>query len=510
MSAGLFERFLSTPEAVAVFSEATLVGHMLAFEAALARAQAAEGIVPEAAAAAIALACRVEHIDIDGLVVDGSVAGTLAIPLVTQLTAKVAQSDAEAARYVHWGSTSQDVLDTAMVLATRDALALIDTALHDLTDALLGQALRHDAAPMLGRTLLQPALVISVGFKLLSWVAPVVRCRLRLRTAARAALRLQLGGAVGTLSAMCSVTSSGTSGERGGRGPAVARRMAADLQLALHGLTPAFGAWHNQRDEWVALGCEVGVLCGVLGKIGKDISLLAQAEVGEVAEPGGNVSANASANASGTASGAASGAARGMPRGGSSAMPHKRNPVAAMVALAAAGRAPHRVAALLGAMAQEHERGLGNWQAELAEWPGLFISAQGAARALADAAAGLSVDTARMRRNIDALHGLGFAEGASMPIAAHIGKARAHAMLEACSRRALAEQRPLFDITLEAIQADADLRDRVDANALRAVFDADATARHASALAQPQWAALRAQHAALAGPAPWAHRPVVV
>ena len=494
MSAGLFDRFLSTPEAVAVFSEAAIVGHMLAFEAALARAQAAEGIVPAAAAAAIALACRAAPIDLDALVADGSVAGTLAIPLIRQLTAKVAQSDAEAAGYVHWGSTSQDMIDTAMVLATRDALALIDTALHDLTEALLDLAQRHDAAPMLGRTLLQPALVISVGFKLLSWVAPVVRCRLRLRTAAQAALKLQLGGAVGTLAVM--------SDERGERGPAVARHMAAELQVALHGLTPAFGAWHTQRDEWVALGCEVGVLCGVLGKIGKDISLLAQAEVGEVAEPSGK--------AGGEASGAMSGATHGASRGGSSAMPHKRNPVAAMVALAAAGRAPHRVAALLGAMAQEHERGLGNWQAELAEWPGLFISAHGAARALADAAAGLFVDTARMRRNIDALHGLVFAEGASMLLAVHLGKARAHALLEACSRRTLAEQRPLFDLAMEAIQADADLRDRVDANALRAVFDADATARRASALAQPQWAALRAQHAALAGPAPWAHRPEVV
>ena len=493
MSAGLFDRFLSTPEAVAGFSEAAIVGHMLAFEAALARAQAAEGLVPEAAAAAIALACRVEHIDLDALVAAGSVAGTLAIPLVKQLTAKVAQSDAEAAGYVHWGSTSQDVIDTAMVLATRDALALIDTALHNLTDALFDLADRHGDAPMLGRTLLQPALVISVGFKLVSWAAPVVRCRLRLRTAAQAALRLQLGGAVGTLSVMGSVTSDG----RGERGPAVARRMAADLQLALHGLTPAFGAWHTQRDEWVALGCEVGVLCGVLGKVGKDISLLAQAEVGEVAEPSGNPS------------GAASGAASGVPRGGSSAMPHKRNPVAAMLALAAALRAPHRVAALLGAMAQEHERGLGNWQAELAEWPGLFVSAHGAARALAEAAAGLHVDTVRMRRNIEALHGLVFAEGASMLLAVHIGKARAHAVLEACSRRTLAEQRPLFDIALEAIRADADLRDRVDATALRAVFDADATALRASALAQPQWAALRAQHAALAGPAPWAHRPRV-
>ena len=166
-----------------------------------------------------------------------------------------------------------------------------------------------------------------------------------------AALQLQLGGAVGTLSVM---------GDAAG---AVADHMAAALQLGR-----PLGAWHTQRDDWVALGCEVGVLCGSLGKIAKDISLLAQGEIGEVAEPSGSTS--------------------GEQRGGSSAMPHKRNPVASMIALAAATRAPHRVAALLAAMPQEHERGLGNWQAELAEWPGLFMSAHGAVHALADAEIG--------------------------------------------------------------------------------------------------------------------------
>jgi 3-carboxy-cis,cis-muconate cycloisomerase len=248
----------------------------------------------------------------------------------------------------------------------------------------------------------------------------------------------------------------------GDRGPAVAQRMAADLQL---GVGP--GDWHTQRDEWVALACEVGLLCGTLGKIAKDISLLAQAEVGEVAEPSGGG------------------------RGGSSAMPHKRNPVASMIALAAAMRAPHRVAALLSTMPQEHERGLGNWQAELAEWPGLFMSAHGAVNALADAVAGLAVDTARMRRNIDALHGLVFAEGVSMLLATHIGKSRAHALLEACSRQVLAEQRPLLDVALAAVAADIELNTKVSPDALRAVFDADATARRASAVAQPQWDAIR-------------------
>ena len=446
MTALIFEQFLSTPEIGAVFSDAAIVQGMLDFEAALARAQADEGVIPAAAAAPIASACRGERFDPASLIAAGSVAGTLAIPLVKQLTAEVAKADAEAAGYVHWGSTSQDVIDTAMVLATRRAVGLIDARLGDLIAAVSALAERHGDAPMLGRTLMQPALVISVGFKLLSWAAPLLRCRQRLRVASTHALKLQLGGAVGTLSVM------------GDKGPAVARRMAAELQL---GLAP--GNWHTQRDEWVALGCEVGLLCGTLGKIAKDISLLAQGEVAEVAEPSGGG------------------------RGGSSAMPHKRNPVASMIALAAAMRAPHRVAALLSTMPQEHERGLGNWQAELAEWPSLFMSAHGAVHALADAVAGLSVDTARMRRNIDALQGLVFAEGASMLLAAHIGKSRAHALLEACSRQAVAEQRQLLDVTLTAVATEPDLAAKISPDALRAVFDADATARRASALARPQW-----------------------
>ena len=450
MSSSIFERFLSTAEIDAVFGDAAILQGMLDFEAALARAQAKVGVIPPAVAAPIAQACVADRFDAAAIVAAGSVAGTLAIPLVKQLTAEVAKTDAEAAGYVHWGSTSQDVIDTAMVLATKRAVALIDARVGDLLAAVCVLAEQHRDVPMLGRTLLQPALVVSVGFKLVSWAAPLQRGRDRLRVAAARALKLQLGGAVGTLSVM------------GDKGPAVAQHMATQLQL---GHAP--GNWHTQRDEWVSLGCEVGILCGTLGKIAADISLLAQSEVAEVAEPSGGG------------------------RGGSSAMPHKRNPVASMTALAASLRTPHRVAALLSAMPQQHERGLGNWQAELAEWPALFVSAHGAANALADAVAGLSVDTARMRRNIDALQGLVFAEGASMLLAEHIGKSRAHALLEACSREVVAEQRPLLDVTLAAVAADAELRTKVSTDALRAVFDADATARRASALAQPQWDTIR-------------------
>ena len=451
MSGSVFERFLSTPEVIDLFSAESIVQRMLDFEAALARAQAAEGVIPASAGEAIAVACKVGNFDLEAIVADSSVAGTLAIPLIRQLTAEVAKGDALAAGYVHWGSPSQDVIDTAMALATRRALGLIDERLCALIASLLASGDRYGDAPMLGRTLMQPALVISFGFKLVGWIGPLVRARQRLQRAGDAALKLQLGGAVGTLSAM------------GEQGISVARRVAADLQLAL----PP-GAWHTQRDEWVALACEVGVLGGSLGKIAKDISLLAQVEVAEVAEPGGKG------------------------RGASSAMPHKRNPVASMIALAAALRTPHRVAALLGAMPQEHERGLGGWQAELAEWPGLFISVHGAVHALADAAAGLNVDTLRMRSNIDALQGLVFTEAVSMLLAQHIGKSRAHMLMEALSVHAVCEKRHLRELTLRAVADDCELRALIQPADVNALFDADAVARRASALARPQLVAFAA------------------
>ena len=355
----IFEGFLSTSEMLEAFSEHHFVEAMLRFEAALARAQASVGLIPQAAAQAIASACRVERLDVANIMRESARAGSVAIPFVRNLKDAVGP---EVAAYVHFGSTSQDVIDTAMALLTRDALQLIEADVRQAVDALLALAGRHAADPMLARTLMQPASVTSFGLKCAGWAAPLVRSLQRLEAASGNALSVQLGGAVGTLAQMK------------GTGPRVSALMAADLQLR----APLFG-WHTQRDEWVALGCELGLLVGSLGKIARDISLLGQFEVGELAEP--------------VETG----------RGSSSAMPHKGNPVACMVALAAAQRAPQRVAALLAAMPQEQERALGNWQAELAEWPGLLMSAHGSARAMARALAGLQVDTQRMRANLEAL-----------------------------------------------------------------------------------------------------------
>ncbi|MDM0005150.1 3-carboxy-cis,cis-muconate cycloisomerase [Variovorax sp. J22G73] len=358
----IFEGFLSTSETLGAFSDRAFVDAMLRFEAALARAQAAEGLIPESAAHSIVSSCKVELFDVAKIVRESGRAGSVAIPLVKALREAVGLFNADAAPFVHFGSTSQDVIDSAMALVTREAVALVETDLAKAADALLRLATSHADTPMLARTLMQPASVTSFGFKCAGWAAPLVRSRIRLREAARHALQLQLGGAVGTLAQMK------------GQGPAVRKRMAKELGLGDPGAT-----WHTQRDEWVALGCELGLMTGSLGKIAVDISLLGQYEVAEVTEPSEPG------------------------RGGSSAMPHKRNPVASMVAIAAAHRAPQRVAALLGAMPQQHERALGAWQAELGEWPQLLMSAHGSVRAMAGALPGLQVDAARMRANIDRL-----------------------------------------------------------------------------------------------------------
>jgi len=456
VSVSIFDSFLTTSEMIAVFDDAAVVDAMFRFEAALARAQAEEGLIPPAAASAIAGVCKAELYDIPALIHAGRRAGSLAIPLVKELTRTVALYDEEAARHVHWGSTSQDVIDSAMVLVTREALQLLDDGLRDLGGHLVRLATDHLATPVLARTLMQPAQVTSFGFKLAGWLAPLVRARTALRTAAERALQLQLGGAVGTLSVMKD------------KGAPVAARMAAQL-----GLRVADAAWHTQRDEWVRLGMEVAVLTGSLGKLATDLSLMAQGEIAELAEPSGNG------------------------RGGSSAMPHKRNPVSSMIALAASRRTPQHAAALLSCMDQQHERGLGNWQAELAEWPPLYLAAHGALRALNDAFADLSVDRERMLANIASLHGLVFAESASSYLASAIGRPKAHALLEGLTRRVTSEGKPLDALLREAIEADPQLAAQVDLQQLATLFDPVAASRPAQTLADSQLQALRSRMAEL-------------
>lgn len=354
----LFSRFLTTSEAEEAVSDVQFVAAMLRFEAALARAEAAAGLVPNDIAQSIAGTCKVELLDVPGIVRDSRRAGTVAIPLVKALKDVVRLFNPKAERWVHVGSTSQDVIDTAMALVTRDVLGLIVADLGRVIDALLAHAATHAATPMLARTLLQPASVTSFGLKCAQWALPLARSRERMAALSSRALCVQLGGAAGTRSQL------------GAQADAIVRHVADELGLAV----PA-AVWHTQRDEWVALGCELGIVAGSLGKIAKDLSLIGQFEVGEVSEPGG----------------------------GSSAMPHKKNPLGSMIALAAAQRAPQRVATLLAAMPQEHERALGGWQAESADWGELLGIVHGSARAMATVCGALEVDAKRMRANLDAV-----------------------------------------------------------------------------------------------------------
>ncbi|MFD1839090.1 lyase family protein [Paracidovorax cattleyae] len=358
----VLEGFLSTPEAIESFGGRSFVDAMLRFEAALARAQARVGLIDPALADTVANTCRVDLFDVPKIVRESGHAGSLAIPLIAALKEAIGLFNPQAVAATHVGSTSQDVIDTAMALVTRPVLDAIVQDAHAIRGELLRLAEQHAETPLLARTLGQPASVTSFGWKCVLWADAVGRCLARLCETAPTALAVQLGGAVGTQA------------ELRGQGAAIVALMAAELGLSAPP-TPR----HTLRDAWVALGCDIGLLVGTLGKIARDLSLMAQFEVGEVSEP------------------------TGKGRGTSSAMPHKRNPVACMTALAAAQRAPQAVAALLGAMPQEHERALGHWQAELAEWSQLMLCAHGASRALASALPGLEVHAARMRANLEAL-----------------------------------------------------------------------------------------------------------
>jgi 3-carboxy-cis,cis-muconate cycloisomerase len=379
-----------------IFSDRGRLQGMLDFEAALARAEARTGVVPPDTAAAIAAQCRAELFDVETLARETVPAGNPAIPLVKRLTALVAAHHPEAARFVHWGATSQDVMDTGLVLQLREALDLVEADLARLSGALVRLAEMHRDTILAGRTWLQQALPVTLGLKAAGWRSAVERHRARLREARPRVLALQFGGAAGTLAAL------------GDRGLAVALALGEDLSLAVPDLP-----WHAHRDRLAEVAADLGLLVGTLGKIARDVSLLMQTEVGEAFEP----------------------AAPG--RGGSSTMPHKRNPVGCAVVLAAAMRAPALVSTMLTAMVAEHERGLGGWHAEWETLPEICLLTAGALGHLVPAIEGLEVDPARMRRNLDATNGLILAEAVTMSLGGQLGRQVAHELVEAACKLAV-------------------------------------------------------------------------
>ena len=401
----LTSSMFSTDAMQAVFAPRATVQRMLDFEAALARAEAAHGVIPAAAAQPIAQHCNAARIDLEDLAEAAGAAGNLAIPLVRQLTRRVAQANPEAAKYVHWGATSQDVIDTGLVLQLRDALALIDVDIAQLCDTLAQLAHTHKHTVMVGRTWMQHALPITFGLKVAGWLDALLRHRQRLHELHARALVLQLGGAAGTLASL------------GDKALPVAQALAVDLGLQLPDMP-----WHAQRDRVAEVATVLGMLVGSLGKIARDMSLQMQTEVGELAEP----------------------VAEG--RGGSSTMPHKRNPVGCAAVLAAAVRVPGLAATMLSGMVQEHERALGGWQAEWDTLPEILRLSAGALRQLGDVAAGLNVDAARMRANLDATHGQVMAEAVTLALGAGIGRMAAHELVERACRAGSESGRHLRDV----------------------------------------------------------------
>ncbi|MCU0072560.1 3-carboxy-cis,cis-muconate cycloisomerase [Pseudomonas koreensis] len=412
----LFDAYFTARDMRQVFCDQGRVQAMLDFEAALARAEARVGLIPANAVASIENACRAELFDFAALGEAIATAGNSAIPLVKALGKQIAATDAEAERYVHLGATSQDVMDSGLVLQLRQALELIEGELAQLADSLAIQAQRHSTTPLAGRTWLQHATPVTLGMKIAGWLGAVTRSRQRLRELKPRLLVLQFGGASGTLAAL------------GEKALPIAQALAEELQLTL-----PEQPWHTQRDRIVEFGAVLGLIAGSLGKLGRDISLLMQTEAAEVFEP----------------------SAPG--KGGSSTMPHKRNPVGAAVLIGAATRVPGLVSTLFSAMPQEHERSLGLWHAEWETLPEICCLVSGAlqqARLLAD---GLEVDAARMARNLELTQGLVLAEAVSIVLAQRVGRDTAHHLLEQCCKRAVAEQRHLRAVLGDEPQVTAEL-----------------------------------------------------
>jgi 3-carboxy-cis,cis-muconate cycloisomerase len=401
----LFDELFSYPVLEQILSDESRIKAMLQFEAALAKAEARAGVIPQGAAQKIELQCRVEQFDLAAIAKQAASAGNLAIPLVKMLTELVERQDKDAARFVHWGATSQDAIDTAAVLQLRDALALMENDLAQLTSTLADLANAQRKTVIVARTWMQQALPTTLGFIVAGWLDAILHHRRRLIEIRPRILSLQFGGAVGTLAALR------------GNGPEVAKALAAEL-----GLTLAVVPWHAHRDRMAEAAAFLGLLTGTLGKIARDISLHAQTEIGELSEPAGPG------------------------RGGSSTMPHKRNPVTCSMVLAAATRVPGLVSTILSAMPQEQQRGLGGWQAEWEIFPEIVRLCGGALHHLVVMLPDLEVHSQRMEQNLTATNGLIFGEAVTMTLADRMGKMPAHLLVEAACKKSLSENRPLKDV----------------------------------------------------------------
>lgn len=382
----------STSSMSTTFSLEAHVQGMLTFEAALAHAEARAGIIPREAAKLIKIKCNVALFDVAALYREAALAGTPAIPLVRMLTSYV---EDEADKFVHWGATSQDAIDTAMMLQMRDGLDLLLDWLYEICAACATLSEQHRRTLMAGRTLLQQALPITFGLKAARWLSLALRQIRALHEQKTRTLALQLGGAAGTLASL------------GEKGLDVVKLLAEELELPAPDLP-----WHTERDRIATIATALGVLAGAMAKIAQDLVLLAQTEIAEASES--------------VVSG----------KGGSSAMPQKHNPVDAISALASARLAIGLVPVILSAMTQEHERATGGWQAEWAAIPNLFRYTSSAVEHVQIAVRDLQIDAVRMSANLDLTQGLIMAESLTMALAPHLGRPEAQRLVQALCEHA--------------------------------------------------------------------------
>ena len=390
-----------------LFSDEAIISYMLRFEGELAKAQAKHNVIPVAAAETIEECCKVENINKEQLIADAGLGGNVNIPLVKQLTAVVKQKDAEAGKYVHIGATSQDVIDTAMMLQARDAVSIIEEELKQLVKQLVLLVEEHRNTVMIGRSFMQHARPITFAYKVAGWLDALLRSQKAIEELLQQGFFLQLGGAVGTLSGMHE------------QGLQVCETMSELLALS----NPS-KPWHTERDRFVTIASTLGILAGNLGKIAKDISLLMQTEIAEVFEP----------------------SAKG--KGGSSTMPHKRNPVGCIAILANATRIPGLVATMFSCMTHDHERATGSWHAEWETFSDIIKLTAGAVSKAVELTNGLEVDVQRMLANLEMTNGLIYAENISMALADKIGKADAHRLIEQCCAEAVSKGVHLKDVII--------------------------------------------------------------
>ena len=406
----------------AVFQEQTYFQRMLDVEAALARVQARLGIIPADAAETIVAAARIENLRTEILAASAFNVGYPVIGLVTELS----RAAGSAGGWTHWGATTQDIMDTATVLQVRDGLKLVREELAAILAALAIQADRHRGLVMAGRTHLQQALPTSFGLKCATWALPFISHLQRLDQIRPRVELVEFGGAAGTLASL------------GDQGIAVMEGLAAEL-----GLGAPVAPWHVCRDGLAETVGFLGLVCGSLAKIATDIILLAQTEVGEVAEP--------------YVAG----------RGASSTMPQKRNPIASEYILASTRTVQALVPVMLGAMAQDHERATGPWQGEALALPQAFVLTHGALRHARTIAEGLVVDPERMRANLAITHGLIVAEAVMMGLAPTLGRGEAHHVVKHACDVALTERIGLAD----ALARDPAVSARLDRAAIEKLTD---------------------------------------